>query len=293
MSTRRLFRTALAAAATVVALTAAPALAQEAEAEVPVLLQGGATDANPDLPPPSNTLDRIRRRGVLRVGLSTFVPWAMNAGDGKLIGYEIDLARRLAHDLGVELEIVPASWPHVMDDLLDERFDMISSGMAITPKRALVVNFSVPYGHSKAVVIANRKKAKDVRTVDDLNREDMTIGVYEGSVNEALPPTLFPKARVQTFENQNGLLAALVDGTVSAAIAASPGPEFLETRAPEELYLPLAEPLARRAEAFAIRKGDPDFLSYLDAWVRYYTETGWLADRRHYWFETLDWENEL
>ena len=57
--------------------------------------------------------------------------------------------------------------------------------------------------------------------------------------------------------------------------------------------MPFTEPLARRAEAFAIRKGDADFLAYRDAGVRYYTETGWLAERRHYWFETFDWEDQL
>lgn len=292
MSTRRLTLTAVVALA---ALGAGPAVAQETgpEEETPVLLQGTATDRMPDLPPPANQLDRIRRRGELRVGLSTFVPWAMNAQDGKLMGYEIDLAHRLAEDLGVELVLVPGSWDYITEDLLDERFDMIASGMAITPKRALVVNFSVPYGHSKAGVVANRKKARDVRNVDGLNREGVVIGVYKDSVNEPLAAEVFPKARVQAFDSEDNLLAALVEGTVHAAITASPGPEFLSAKAPEELYVPFTEPLARRAEAFAIRKGDADFLAYLDAWVRYYTETGWLAERRHYWFETFDWEDQL
>jgi polar amino acid transport system substrate-binding protein len=295
MSTRRTVLSLLTAAVVLLAVGLAPALAQEAasEDEAPVILQGTATDRMPDLPAAANQLDRIRRRGELRVGLSTFVPWAMNTRDGKLMGYEIDLAHRLAEDLGVELVLVPGSWSYIIEDLLDERFDMIASGMAITPKRALLVNFSVPYGHSKAMVVANRKKAANVRGVDGLNREGVVIGVYEESVNEPLARETFPKARIQTFENQDNLLAALVEGTVHAAVTASPGPEFLMHKAPEELYVPSIEPLARRGEAFAIRKGDVDFLAYLDAWVRYYTENGWLAERRHYWFETFDWEDDL
>lgn len=189
--------------------------------------------------------------------------------------------------------LVPGSWDHIIEDLLDERFDMISSGMAITPKRALLVNFSAPNGHSKATVVANREKAKSVRSVSDLNRQGVVIGVYRSSVNEPLAARLFPQARVQAFDSQDNLLAALVEGSVHAAVTASPGPEFLTAKAPEELYVPFAEPLARRAEGFAIRKGDADFLAYLDAWVQFYAENGWLAERRHYWFETFDWEDEL
>ena len=137
------------------------------------------------------------------------------------------------------------------------------------------------------------KKAKNVKKVDDLNREGVVIGVYEESVNEPLARETFPNAQIQTFDNEDNLLGALVEGSVDAAITASPGPEFLTHKAPEELFVPFTEPLALRDEAFAIRKGDADFLSYLDSWVRYYTANGWLAERRHYWFETFDWEDDL
>ncbi|MCK5201356.1 MAG: transporter substrate-binding domain-containing protein, partial [Spirochaetales bacterium] len=51
-------------------------------------------------------LDTISRRGVLKVGLSTFVPWAMNDKNGELIGFEVDVARRLAEDMGVDIEFI-------------------------------------------------------------------------------------------------------------------------------------------------------------------------------------------
>ena len=55
-------------------------------------------------------LDTISRRGVLKVGLSTFVPWAMNDKNGELIGFEVDVARRLAEDMGVDVEFIPTKW---------------------------------------------------------------------------------------------------------------------------------------------------------------------------------------
>ena len=115
-------------------LAATPAAAQAPEPEVPVL-RGTATTVLPTLPPPTSTLDVVRRRGVLRVGVSTFVPWAMTSKSGELIGFEIDLAKQLAEDLGVTAEFVPAAYPNLLDDLLADRFDIVVSGMAITPAR--------------------------------------------------------------------------------------------------------------------------------------------------------------
>mgnify|MGYP006378783289 CR=1 FL=1 len=98
-------------------LAAAPLAAQEPEppASVP---RGTATTIAPTLPPPTGTLDVVRRRGVLRVGVSTFVPWVMNAKSGDLIGFEVDVAKRLADDLGVKAQFVQASFPNLLDDLL-------------------------------------------------------------------------------------------------------------------------------------------------------------------------------
>ncbi|HON96371.1 MAG TPA: transporter substrate-binding domain-containing protein, partial [Deltaproteobacteria bacterium] len=53
-----------------------------------------------------STIEQVLQRGVLRVGMSTFVPWAMNDKQGNLVGFEIDVARRLARDMGVKVEFV-------------------------------------------------------------------------------------------------------------------------------------------------------------------------------------------
>jgi polar amino acid transport system substrate-binding protein len=68
-----------------------------------------ASDAQGDLAK-SSTIEKILRSGKMRVGMSTFVPWAMQSKTGEWIGFEIDVARRLAKDMGVEIEFVPTKW---------------------------------------------------------------------------------------------------------------------------------------------------------------------------------------
>jgi polar amino acid transport system substrate-binding protein len=61
-----------------------------------------------------SVVEQVIQRGVLRVGMSTFVPWAMKDKTGKLIGFEIDVATRLAEDMGVRIEFVPTKWSGII-----------------------------------------------------------------------------------------------------------------------------------------------------------------------------------
>jgi polar amino acid transport system substrate-binding protein len=283
----------LAAALGALLLAAVPSGAQEPAAERPPIPRGTATTIAPSLPPPTGTLDVVRRRGVLRVGVSTFVPWVMNSKKGELIGFEVDVAKQLADDLGVKAEFVETSFPSLLDDLLADRFDIIVTGMSITPARALVANFSIPVGESYARLLASRAKAAGIRAAAGFDRPEVTIGVRAGAIGEDIARKSFPKAKIQPFDDEDAMVDAALNGKVTAVVAWSPAPEFLSAKASDKLFVPLADPLARSREAFAVRKGDPDLLAFLDSWIRYQQDTGWLAERRKYWFDTFAWEDQL
>ena len=74
-------------------------------------------------------IDEVKSRGVLRAGCATFVPWAMRDKQGALIGYEIDVASRLAADLGVKYEPMPTAWDGIIPALLAGNFDIIIGGI--------------------------------------------------------------------------------------------------------------------------------------------------------------------
>lgn len=114
-----------------------------------------------------------------------------------------------------------------------------------------------------------------------------------GAIGEDVAKKSFPKAKLQAFDDEDALLDAVLTGKVTAGVGWSPAPEFLSARAGGKLFVPFADPLAKSREAFAVRKGDPDFLFYLDAWIRYHQDTGWLAGKRKYWFESFAWEDQL
>ena len=77
----------------------------------------------------SSVIETIKKRGTLRVGMATFVPWAMRDKQGNLIGFEIDVATQLAADMEVKIQFVPTAWSGIIPALLAKKFDVIVGGM--------------------------------------------------------------------------------------------------------------------------------------------------------------------
>lgn len=233
--------------------------------------------------PAVDTLATVRKRGTLRVGVVGVEPLVMHDANGELVGYSIDLARQLADDIGVGVEFVKTSWTQVIPDLLARRFDMIASGLWPTPARSLVINFSAPTSRVGVHLVANRALAAGRTTVADFNRPDVTIVTYGGTMQEGIAKRLFPQARLMRVDGNADYLDPVAQGRAHAALVPTFAPEAMIGTDGDKLVLPLAEPLVSTVTAFGVRKGDPDFLNFLDNWLRFQRDSGWLGERARYW----------
>ena len=79
-----------------------------------------------------STVEQVMKRGTLRVGMSTFVPWAMKDKTGKLIGFEIDVARQLALELA-ELGREESTAVVSFDDAVIDVFHELAPDVAVSP----------------------------------------------------------------------------------------------------------------------------------------------------------------
>ncbi len=244
-------------------------------------------------PAPGGTVEQVLQRGVLRVGFSTFVPWAMQDKKGEFIGFEIDVARRLAQDMGVAVQFEPTQWSGIIPALLSGKFDIIIGGMGIQPQRALKVNFSIPYEYSGMSLVANKAKAGGFKTLADFNKPDVILAIRQGTTGVDAAKRLAPKAQVRLFDQEAQVIQEVLNGQAHAMIGSDPFPAFQALKYPDKLVLPMAEPFTKEPIAFAVRKGDPDFLNYLDSWIRLVDDEGWLAERHHYWFRTNAWKDQV
>ncbi len=233
------------------------------------------------------------KRGTLIVGMSTFVPWAMKDKTGKLIGFEIDVARQLARDMGVKVEFVPTRWAGIIPSLLTGKFDIIVGGMSVRPDRNLKVNFSIPYDYAGQSLVASKKLAAGFTRLEDFNRPDVVIAARLGSTAAATAKKFMPLAKKLVFDDESQVIQEVINARAHAAVSSAPLPAFQALKYPDRLFIPIQGTFTKEPIGFAVRKGDFDSLNFLNNWIRFTRAGGWLAGRKHYWFETKDWEGML
>ena len=239
-----------------------------------------------------STIEQVVRRGVIRVGMSTFVPWAMKDKTGKWIGFEIDVASRLAKDMGVKIQFVPTKWAGIIPALLTGKFDVLIGGMTIRPERNLKVNFTIPYDYSGQTICAHKVLAAGFKRAEDFNRSDVTISARLGSTSVPAVKRYMPKAKLRLFDDEAQAYQELLNGNVHAVVGSLPMPAYQALKYPNKLFA-IPEPFTRELIGIAVRKGDFDTINYLNNWLRMVGAEGWLKDRHKYWFNTRDWEGMI
>ena len=235
-------------------------------------------------------IEKIQKEGVIRVGMSTFVPWAMKDKQDNLIGFEIDVAKKLAQDMGVKIEFVPTAWSGIIPALLTGKFDVIIGGMGITQERNLKVNFTIPYEYSGMSMVAHKEKAKGFSSLADFDKKEVAIAVRMGTTAEQAARKYIPNAELKLFENETQALQELNLGRVHAVVSSAPMPVFHALKHPDKLFIPLRENFTWEPIGFALRKGDHDALNFFNNWILSMQAQGFLKERTEYWFESDKWE---
>ena len=225
--------------------------------------------------------------------MSTFVPWAMQDKEGELIGFEIDVATRLAEDMGVEVEFVPTQWSGIIPALLTGRFDVIIGGMGIRPDRNLRVNFSIPYDYSgcrsprtRATVAGGLHDARRVQLRPTHHRRpDRDDGGRRGAEVPA-------ERRAATLRAETQAVQEVLNGSADAIVASAPLPGVPRRRQPGDAVPADVGDVHQGADRLCASQGrhrSAELLQQLDPGRR---GRGWLAERKQYWFGTRDWADQ-
>ena len=237
-----------------------------------------------------SVIEVIQDRGVMKVGLSFFTPWVMNGSNGELVGFEPDVARKLAADMEVEVEFIPVEWPEIISELNNETFDVIIAGMSIRPSRNLLINFTDPYAYSGLTILANKAMTEDLEYYTEYDNQDITFAARRGSTPEKVIKLMFPDAKLILFEEDGAATAAVVAGDAHAMMESEPGPSNNERLYPEKLHVPFYETFQANGEGFGVRKSDPDALHFFNNWIAQQWRSGWLEEKNDYWFRGIEWE---
>jgi polar amino acid transport system substrate-binding protein len=238
-----------------------------------------------------STIEQIAKRGVIRVGMDVFVPWAMKDKKGELIGFEIDVAKQVAEDLGVKIEFVPTKWSGIIPALITGKFDVIIGGMTITPQRNLKINFTRPYYYAEQALLANISMTKGFK-IEDFNKPEVTIAARLGSTAAVAAKKKFPNATLRLFDDEPAAVQEVRNGRVHAMVGAQPLPAHTAYDYPETL-VSYDEVLLQESIGIGVRKGDHDTLNFFDNWIEIARNKGFIQDRHRYWFLSRDWKEQV
>ncbi|MEM7569930.1 MAG: transporter substrate-binding domain-containing protein [Pseudomonadota bacterium] len=243
-------------------------------------------------PSQADQLSDIQKQGQIKVGVSLFQPWTLQGKSG-LMGFEIDVARKMAADLGVTPVFIVVPWKDILTRLENGDIDIIAGGISVTAQRALRIAFSAPYSSDGTALAANLSLTGAFKGLADFNQPEVTLAVVSGTVYGDVARTRFARASFKEFAATEDAEAAVRSGAVHAYAGSVAKTGYLEKAFPDTLYAPLPTPLRQSKGAFAVQRGEPNFVNFLNAWLVEHEASGWLPDKRAYWFDSLAWAADV
>jgi polar amino acid transport system substrate-binding protein len=242
----------------------------------------------------AGTLDEIRQRGTLRVGMEPgYMPFELTNQKGEIIGFDPDCARRMAKALGVKLELVSTAWDGIIPSLMTKKFDIIMSGMTITDERTQVVDFADPYIVIGQTLLVRKELAGAVKSYKDLNDPKYKIASKLGTTGEIAAKEHFPKARYFSYETEQEAVMEVVNGKIDAFVYDSPYNAVAFAQKGQGKLVFLDQPFTTEPLGWAIRKGDPELLAFLNGFLKEIRQDGTYDKIYRKWFQDSAWLKEL
>lgn len=242
----------------------------------------------------ASTLDDILKRGTLRVGLEPmYIPFEMNSKKGDIMGFDVDLAKAMAKAMGVKLELVSTAWDGIIPALLTKKFDIIMSGMTVTQERNLKVNFANSYITVGQTILIRKELADTVKSYRDLNDPKFKVTSKLGTTGEQAVKRMISKATYISYETEQEGVMEVVNGKADAFVYDSPYCAHANAERGEGKLVFLDQPFTFEPLAWAVRRGDPDFLNWLNNFLHQVRNDGTYDRIYERWFKSTDWLKEL
>ncbi|MFB9888150.1 transporter substrate-binding domain-containing protein [Balneatrix alpica] len=253
----------------------------------------GAVSANDNALWEKSTLNQILQRGELRVGLDVgYMPFEMKNKNGDIIGFDVDIAKAMAKAMGVKLTIVNTAWDGIIPALLTDKFDIIMGGMTITAERNLQVNFADPYLVIGQSLVVRKDLEGKVKTYKDLNSGDFKVTAKLGTTGQLAAERYLNKAEIRLFETESDAALEVVNGNADAFVYDLPFNAIYVQQNKGSVFH-LGEPFTYEPLGFAIRKGDPDFMNFINNFMRQIKGDGTYDRFYEKWFESDAWLNQV
>ena len=244
----------------------------------------------------ASALEEILKRGKLLVGLEAgYQPFEMQDEKGNIVGFDVDMAYEMGKAIfgkGGEKKVVimNTAWDGIIPSLMTHKFDIIMAGMTVLQSRNLKVNFCEPYYYIGQSLLINKKDKGKYKSYKDLNKKGIIITSKLGVTGGFTAERLMPKAELKLFKTEAEGALQVANGLADAYIYDEPQVRVFAAKY-KDTTMGLFEPLTYEPLAWAIRKGDPDFLNFLNNFLAQLRGDGRWEQIKQKWF--VDYIEEM
>jgi len=246
------------------------------------VLAGGALRAD--------GLAAIRHKGTLVVGTASgYYPFEMVDKQNVLVGFDIDIAKAIAKDLGGKLEWQNYAFSGLIPAMQSNKVDLVIAGMTATDKRKEVVDFTMPYFTSGQALLVN-KNVPNIKKWQDLDQKGWVIAVSQGTTADQTASKMFKNATVKKFDGSALAGLELLNGHAQAVIHEVPWVAIYHRLHPAETYA-ILEPFTTEHLSIAVPRGNPQAVEYLNGFLTRFAKSDEYGKMYKYWFVSMDWWN--
>jgi polar amino acid transport system substrate-binding protein len=237
----------------------------------------------------ASAIEEIQKRGELLVGMEAgYQPFEMQDEKGNIVGFDVDMAYEMGKAIFGEggekkVKLINTAWEGIIPALMTHKFDIIMSGMTVLQSRNLKVNFCTPYYYIGQVLLINKKDADTIKNYRDLNKKGAIVTSKLGVTGAFTAEKLMPNATLRLFKTEAEGALQVANGLADGFIYDEP-----QVRVFAAMYrdktVGLYEPLTYEPLAWAIRKGDADFLNWLNNFLAQVRGDGRWDQLKERWF---------
>ncbi len=241
----------------------------------------------------AGVMDKIKKDGIMRIcNEPGYMPFEMINKDGALVGFDIDLAALITQELGAKPEWVNTAWADIIPALLNDKCDIIMSGMSITEERRQKIDFTNAYVIIGQTVLLRKELGDKVKTYTDLNDPKYKVIAKAATTSEEAVKRYLPKAQHIFLAKEDDGVLEVLNGKADAFIYDSPYNTVAFGKQGQGKLVFLDSPFTSEPIGFAIRKNEPEFLTWLNQFLDSIKNTKRYALYKK-WFKKTDWLKDM
>ncbi|HBC95819.1 MAG TPA: amino acid ABC transporter substrate-binding protein [Clostridium sp.] len=216
---------------------------------------GGSGNTSQNGQGSQDTLEKVKKSGVLKVGLEdSFPPMEFRDSQNKLQGFDIDMANAIAKKMGVKAQFISTEFNGIVLALKSGKFDTIISGMSITDDRKKQIDFSKPYVENYQIIVTKSGNSS-VKSSKDLDGKRVGVGL--GTTSEQVVKKFKNIKEVKKYDKTTEELQDLLIGRLDAVVVDEPvGKYYISKSNKKSQYNVLSEKLSKEPMGIGFKKGD-------------------------------------